>query len=74
MSYLLSRRSDIIQLLETVLQEYAPYFSNDKLDPLIRSRFALFFGYYCDNLFKTVKNNEKLLRYVQVLIDQLRPV
>jgi hypothetical protein len=48
------------------------YFTSPLLDPLVRVRFALFFGYYCDNLFKTEKNKSKLLTYVMVLMGQLK--
>ena len=53
MSYMLSRRTDILLMMESMLEINAQFFMDENLDGLIRVRLALFLGYYCDNLFKS---------------------
>jgi hypothetical protein len=68
MSYLLSRRNDLISLLENMLKINFAFFSDQSQDPLITSRLCLFLGYYCDNLFKSDNAYSNLQQYIQVLI------
>jgi len=63
MSYLLSRRNDLIRLLEEMLKSNHAYFNNGNLDALIQTRLSLFLGYYCDNLFKADQSLTNLQDY-----------
>lgn len=66
MSYLLSRRSDLIALLEDLLSKNFAFFADPALDPLVTVRLCLFIGYYCDNLFKAQAATVNLQQYIQV--------
>ena len=64
MSYLLSRRPDLISMIEQMLRANLPFFQNAKLHPVIIVRLCLFLGYYCDNLFKANGDLNSLIEYV----------
>lgn len=57
MSYLLSRRADLILMMEGMLLKNFAFFSDPQQDPLVTSRLCLFLGYYCDNMFKSNQDN-----------------
>ncbi|CAD8204480.1 unnamed protein product [Paramecium pentaurelia] len=71
-SYLVQRRQDIIQLMEQLLQQNLQFFTNTT-EQIIKVRFALFFGYYCDNLFKVETQFQTMLNYIQLLITYAKP-
>ena len=68
MSYLLSRRLDLIAMIEQMLRVNIQFFQNPDLHPVIRVRLCLFLGYYCDNLFKSNEDLTSLLDYILVII------
>ncbi|CAD8182699.1 unnamed protein product [Paramecium octaurelia] len=71
-SYLVQKRQDIIQLMEQLLQSNLPFFTNTT-EQIIKVRFALFFGYYLDNLFKVETQFQLMLNYIQLLISYAKP-
>ncbi|CAD8201259.1 unnamed protein product [Paramecium pentaurelia] len=71
-SYLVQKRQDIIQLMEQLLQSNLLFFTNTT-EQIIKVRFALFFGYYCDNLFKVESQFSLMLNYIQLLITYAKP-
>ncbi|CAD8119908.1 unnamed protein product [Paramecium sonneborni] len=72
MSYLIQKRQDIISLMEQLLQTNLSFFTNTT-EQIIKVRFALFFGYYCDNLFKVESQFQIMLNYIQLLISYAKP-
>ncbi|CAK67075.1 unnamed protein product (macronuclear) [Paramecium tetraurelia] len=71
-SYLVQKRYDIIQLMEQLLSSNLVFFTNTT-EQIIKVRFALFFGYYCDNLFKVESQFSLMLNYIQLLISYAKP-
>ncbi|CAD8209120.1 unnamed protein product [Paramecium octaurelia] len=71
-SYLVQKRQDIIQLMEQLLSSNLVFFTNTT-EQIIKVRFALFFGYYCDNLFKVGSQFSIMLNYIQLLISYAKP-
>jgi hypothetical protein len=51
MSYLLSRRTDLIGQMQDMLKNNSEYFANAEV--IVQARLSLFLGYYCDNVFKS---------------------
>ncbi|CAD8125119.1 unnamed protein product [Paramecium sonneborni] len=71
-SYLIQKRQDIISMMEQLLQSNMQFFTNTT-EQIIKVRFALFFGYYCDNLFKVESQFQIMLNYIQLLISYAKP-
>ncbi|CAD8079349.1 unnamed protein product [Paramecium sonneborni] len=72
MSYLIQKRFDIVNLMEQLLVDNSSFFQNIQ-HQIIKVRFSLFFGYYCDNLFKKDIQSQSMLMYLQILINFVEP-
>ncbi|CAD8091600.1 unnamed protein product [Paramecium sonneborni] len=72
MSYLIQKRFDIVSLMEQLLVDNLKFFQNIQ-QQIIKVRFSLFFGYYCDNLFKKDIQSQNMLMYLQILINFVEP-
>lgn len=71
-SYLLSRRKDLIGMMEDMLKTNKAYFESPQLNELVSARLSLFIGYYCDNIFKTQENETSFVEYFQLLVKQIQ--
>ncbi|CAD8063570.1 unnamed protein product [Paramecium primaurelia] len=72
MSYLIQKRFDIVSMMEQLLTENLIFFQNIQ-HQIIKVRFSLFFGYYCDNLFKKDIQSQSMLMYLSILINFVQP-
>ncbi|CAK82350.1 unnamed protein product (macronuclear) [Paramecium tetraurelia] len=72
MSYLIQKRLDIVQLMEQLLTDNLLYFQNVQ-EQIIKLRLSLFFGYYCDNLFKKETQSQNMNAYLQIMISFVQP-
>ncbi|CAD8078453.1 unnamed protein product [Paramecium sonneborni] len=72
MSYLIQKRMDIVLLMEQLLTDNLQFFQNVK-EQIIKLRLSLFFGYYCDNLFKKDTQSQNMNAYLQIMISFVQP-
>ncbi|CAD8066142.1 unnamed protein product [Paramecium primaurelia] len=72
MSYLIQKRLDIVLLMEQLLSDNLLFFQNVQ-DQIIKLRLSLFFGYYCDNLFKKDTQSQNMNAYLQIMISFVQP-
>ncbi|CAD8073854.1 unnamed protein product [Paramecium primaurelia] len=72
MSYLIQKRQDIVLLMEQLLTDNLLFFQNVQ-EQIIKLRLSLFFGYYCDNLFKKETQSQNMNAYLQIMISFVQP-
>ncbi|CAD8163781.1 unnamed protein product [Paramecium octaurelia] len=72
MSYLIQKRFDIVLLMEQLLTDNLLFFQSIQ-EQIIKLRLSLFFGYYCDNLFKKDTQSQNMNAYLQIMISFVQP-
>mmetsp|Transcript_26388 Transcript_26388/g.23311 ORF Transcript_26388/g.23311 Transcript_26388/m.23311 type:complete len:125 (+) Transcript_26388:1427-1801(+) len=72
MSYAISRRSDLMIMLEKLFIEYQEYFL-EKSNSIIKARMCLLLPYYSETLFKDPKLTQHFKAHLGFLVQQTNP-